>query len=66
MKLALPFAILLLLLGACVAPVYYCETEFGQDPPLENEAGAMYWPGLCYPQDQYNLGVEDPDGNPGY
>ena len=38
--------------GAC-APIYYCETEFGQTPPLVNAKGEKYWPSTCFPQNRY-------------
>ena len=53
MKLRLTALTLSLLFLAGCSGTYICETEFGQDPPLVNQSGNIYWPSVCVPEDEY-------------
>ena len=59
-KIVMSLAVAGFVLAGCGSPVYYCETEFGQQPPLVNDEGVKYWPGWCFPQDRYDLEDERP------
>jgi hypothetical protein len=48
MKRLIPMIVLIAVALVGCAPKYYCETQFGQEPPLMRD-GVKYWPSNCQP-----------------